>query len=401
MNQLAPIRSFQGIEPLPLAVIDLETKILQHPTHLLTKKRIAELHRRARSRGLGAHGELTSVGMLIVGESRVGKSKALEDYKRGFPSLTIVDGVPTGNLPDGVDHCLLDADYRPIVMASVPSHSDLKGFVSAILNAFGYKARDVWDTPRIIEEINTYVREMKTDMIFIDEGHNLFNRKSSDGTARVVEFLKQLLNDVPCQFVIAGLPELKQITRYAPQLEGRLDPPHEIKPYVWGCPRQTKLFIGLLTRFERDMGLPNSSGLTSFDFARRIHVASRGGRIGWIIKLLSRALNKAVEEGADRVDLDMLGAVYAEFDYSDDSVEEAPSYLDEASFEVSLASSGVIDREDNPFFCKPERLGAILAEMRERTDLERQQLIKMIEEDARPTRLRPQAGAATASFGKS
>src|SRR5690606_18596755 len=194
MNPLNVTTCDQSIQPLPQAVIDLETTILQHPAHQLTKARIAALHRRARSRRLGVHADLTSAGLLVLGESRVGKSKALEDYQRDFQSITMIDGVPSGPLPLGVEHCLEDADYRPIVLASVPAHSDLKGFVSAILNAFGYKARDVWDTPRIIDEIKTYVEEMKTDMIFIDEGHNLFNRKNIDGTARTVEFIKQLLN---------------------------------------------------------------------------------------------------------------------------------------------------------------------------------------------------------------
>jgi hypothetical protein len=261
-------------------------------------------------------------------------------------------------------------------MASVPSQADLRAFVSAILGAFGYRAREWWDTAAIVARIREYVLEMKTDMIFVDEAHNLLNLRDAGSTALVVEFLKDLLNEIPAQFVIAGLPELKELPKYAPQLNGRLDPPLTISSYRWGHASETKLYLGLLGRFEQAIGLPAPSDLASFDVARRLHVASLGGRIGWTVKLLARATLNAVEAGDDHVGLARLGEAYAEFDYSleDEDGTVPVDYEDERAFLRTLSAEAEIDDGSNPFLCDPDRLAPLLGELRRRLDVERRQL---------------------------
>lgn len=403
----------EAVEALPPAVARLQLLTLQHPMHQHAKQQIREFHARALSR-LQGHA-LPAEALFILGETRVGKSWVLRDYQARFPIVS-KESVKAGGppLPPGIHHSLDDSDYRPIVFTSVASNADLRTFVSGILGAFGYKTRDTWDTPAIIERIVWYVRQMGTQMIFIDEGHNLFSRRDEMSTADVVEFLKQLLNEVPCEFVIAGLPELRGVKKFAPQLRGRLEAPVFIRPYSWGVPRELKIFVGLLRRFEREFDLPEASAIHEFDMARRLYVAAFDGRIGWVVKLLSRALRKAVERGLPKLDKDLLGEVFADFDLDEEGVPGPgngllpdDAFTNEDAFAQALATADLtppkspLPAELNPFLCEPGQLREIGRRMQERLDLERRDLAGKLGDVGRKTKLKPEAETAVGAFGRS
>ncbi|RZK02404.1 MAG: hypothetical protein EOO76_07070 [Novosphingobium sp.] len=414
------IELIQTVAPLPQPIVRLESLLLQHPLHRNGKKRLARHHERSISRLAGD--PTPPAGLLILGDSRMGKSWLLKDYAAAYPTITkqsVEQGAP--GIPDGVRWSLEDGDYRPIVSCSVPSNGDLRAFVSAILGAFGYKAKDMWDTAAIIAKIIWYVEQMGTQMIFIDEGHNLFSRRDDQCTADVVEFVKQLLNDVPCEFVIAGLPELKGITRFAPQLKGRMAPPIRMRAYRWNTDAGLRSFVGLLRRFEKEFGLPEASNIDGFDFARRMYVASLDGRIGWVVKLLSAGLREAIEGGFSKLTLDLMGFVYSEFEYEDANDQEdvrtdqaagdarvdklpEPNFLDEAAFNSALKNRDAsfiapsLPAELNPFLCEPPHLSVIRAGLHQRLDIERQALARAMGAAGRATGLKPKAARNVTAF---
>ncbi|MBB5711289.1 TniB family NTP-binding protein [Sphingomonas xinjiangensis] len=373
---------------LPEGIVRLETTVLQHPSHLAAKAMIGGLHRRARSRALGIHREIPSSATLVLGNARVGKSWALEDYMGDYPSLSWRDGVPTGALPPGVDHSLQDADYRPVVTASVPSNVDLRSFVSAILMAFGYVTRDYWDSAKIIQMIDYYAREFKTDIVFIDEGHNLLNSCDVNDAMDLLGFLKELINRVGCHFVIAGLPILEKLFTIDAQILGRTSGSITIRPYLWGTKNETILFIKLLKQFERLIGLPRSSGFETHDIARRIYIASYGGRIGLIRRLLSEAGQRAIDAGEECISKERLAEAYQLLSLrsSDDDVEGTPNFLDEQSMLEDAASAGA---SSNPLDCAATELPRIWQELMGRVERERKELEKLLQPRSRRTRLRP------------
>lgn len=408
------------VAPLPPAIIRLESLMLQHPLHRLAKARLSRHHERSISRLSGD--PTPPAGILVLGDSRMGKSWLLKDYAASYPTITkqSVDAGGAG-IPDGVRWSLEDGDYRPIVSCSVPSNGDLRAFVSAILGAFGYRARDIWDTAAIIAKIVWYVKQMGTQMIFIDEGHNLFSRRDDQCTADVIEFVKQLLNDVPCEFVIAGLPELKGITGFAPQLKGRMAPPIRMRAYRWDTHEGLRNFVGLLRRFEKEFGLPEASNIDAFDFARRVYVASLDGRIGWVVKLLSAGLREAIEANRPRLTLELMGSVYSDFEYDEDEGQlndtpaasgkgarpepaATPDFLDEGAFNRALRSRDVsliapsLPTELNPFLCDPAHLAAIRAKLHNRLDIERAALARTMGVSVRSTNLRPKAAVNATPF---
>jgi DNA transposition AAA+ family ATPase len=327
---------------LPDAVLAFETTVIPHTRHVEAKAAIRELHGRYRPREEARR--FKARALLIVGAAGSGKTTALEDYMADYP-----------------DRAMEDGDIRRIVYVEAPERTTRRALVGAILGAYGYRAREHWNTSEVIEKIAFYAEETGTEMIFIDEGHHMVNENNPDMTAEVTEFIKSLLNRVKVQVVIAGLPRLLDIAvpgERTMQLRRRLQPTVILKPYDWATRSGRTMFSGVLGVMEKMLGLPDPSGLAKHEMAKRIYVAT-GGEIGIVSKYLSQALSIALASGRRLIDLDLLGKVHA--DWHPSCEHEARDMLD---FDAILddAQAPISDgpaRPDNPFLCSGERLREI------------------------------------------
>lgn len=327
---------------VPDAVLAFETTVIPHTRHMEAKAAIRELHGRYRPRDDGLR--FKARALLVVGAAGSGKTTALEDYMADYP-----------------DSVTEDADIRRIVYVEAPERTTRRALVGAILGAYGYRARDHWNTSEVIEKIAFYAEETGTEMIFVDEGHHMVNENNPDMTAEVTEFIKSLLNRVKVQIVIAGLPRLLDIAmpgERTMQLRRRLQPTIILKAYDWATRSGRTMFSGVLGVMEKMMNLPEPSGFAKHDIAKRIYVAT-GGEIGIVSKYLSQALSMALASGRPAIDLDLLAQVHAGWH----PVYEADA-RDMLDFDAMLedevpAMSGAPTNHDNPFLCSSERLREI------------------------------------------
>ena len=277
-NKPAPIAA--GTPSAPDIVLAFETTVIPHTRHVATKTAIRELH--GRYRPLDSDRRFKARALLIVGASGSGKTTALEDYMADFPDMTLEDTCPS--LSDDEIERLKDADIRRIVYVEAPERTTRRALVATILGAFGYRAREHWNTSEVIEKIALYAEQMGTQMIFIDEGHHMVNEAKPDATIEVTEFIKSLLNRVKVQIVIAGLPQLLDIAAPGPktaQLRRRLQPPMVLRPYSWVTRSGRTMFSSVLGVMEKMMELPDPSGLSRHDIAKRIYVATHTARSEW------------------------------------------------------------------------------------------------------------------------
>lgn len=324
------------------AVLAFETTVIPHTRHIEAKAAIRELHGRYRPREETRR--FKARALLIVGAAGSGKTTALEDYMAECPDSSTEDG-----------------DIRRIVYVEAPERTTRRGLVGAILGAYGYRARDHWNTSGMIEKIAFYAEETGTEMIFIDEGHHMVNGNNPDTTAEVTEFIKSLLNRVKVQVVIAGLPRLLDIAvpgERTMQLRRRLQPTVILKPYDWATRSGRTMFSGVLGVMEQMLGLPEPSGLAKHEMAKRIYVAT-GGEIGIVSKYLSQALSMALAGSRGSIDLDLLGKVHAgwhpSYEYEARDMLDFDAILDDAQPSESDAPV----RHNNPFLCSGERLREI------------------------------------------
>ncbi|MGR0188395.1 TniB family NTP-binding protein [Azospirillum aestuarii] len=346
-------------------VLDFESLVVPHPNHVQAKAAIGRLH--ARYMPPGAK-RLKARALLVVGATGSGKTTALEDYMRKHPDLTL-ESVCSRNAPETVDAAkvkpLRDGDIRRIVYVEAAKKTTQRSLVAALLGAFGYKAREHWNTSDIIDKIEFYADEMGTEMIFIDEGHHFVHQKDDDATEDVSEFIKSLLNRTKRQIIIAGLPELLKITRYG-QLRRRLQPSMVLRPYSWTTTQGRTVFCSILAMVERMLDLPEPSGLTEHEVARRWYVAT-GGEIGIVWKYASEALSLAKEHNLPSLTLELMADVHASWNptYDQDEVLDFGTILDEAE-ETKKAAKAM--RDSNPFLCGEGRLKELWAESRVTAD---------------------------------
>ncbi len=341
---------------VPDVVLAFETSVIPHSRHVEAKAAIRALH--GRHRPQGSDRRFKARALLIVGASGSGKTTALEDYMADFPDLTLENVSRSSPLPQDMDR-LHDGDIRRIVYVEAPERTTRRALVAAILGAYGYKARDHWNTSDVIEKIAFYAEEMGTELIFIDEGHHMVNDANPDATAEVTEFIKSLLNRVKVQIVIAGLPPLLDIAapgQKTMQLRRRLQPPVILKPYSWISRSGRTMFSSVLGVMEKMMHLPDPSGLAKHEVAKRIYVASRG-EIGMVSKYLSQALTLALARGKRSIDLDLLGEVHTSwfggYGAASEEIIDFDMIVDDGQL-AALARASV--EHDNPFLCSNDRL---------------------------------------------
>ncbi len=331
------------------AICDFETAVIPHERLEWAKKRIAALHRRYKPPG--AKARLKARALLVIGAAGAGKTTVLEDYKRKFPDLSLEKAlsgeVDLAECPHIDLEMLRDNDIRRIVLVEAPKKTTQRGLVAAILGAYGYKAREYWNTDEIIRRITFLATEMQTEMIFIDEGHHIVSQ-SNDQTEDVAEFIKSLLNRVKVQIVIAGLPQLLKLKEYD-QLRRRLQPDVLLTPYNWSTRAGRIAFCALLAFFERMLALPTRSGLVQHEVAKRIYVAT-GGQIGIVSKYLSEALEQAIEKQLPTIDIRLLAEVHESFTqkYVETEILDFDEVIGEAA---DIVNSSTSIKKDNPFLC--------------------------------------------------
>lgn len=353
-------RSLADAVSMPDPIVDFETFVVPHANHLEAKAAIGRLHARYKPPG---GKRLKARALLICGETGSGKTTALEDYMSDYPDLKLesIEVGEDGSRTDGAKvNILLDGDRRRIVCVEVPEKTTRRALVAALLGAFGYRAREKWNTSDIIEQLEYYTQEMGTEMIFFDEGHHIVSASDSGETETVSEFIKSLLNRIKTQIVIAGLPMLFDVSHYE-QLRRRLQPPVMLFPYNWSTTRGRIMFLTILRALERQLSLPEPSGLAIHDFALRIYIVT-GGEIGIVSKYLSEALSLARARGLPRISRELMAEVYSSFHQTKepDDLLDFDVSIDEEE-EEKIAAALAIDT--NPFLCGDAKLKELWSEL--------------------------------------
>lgn len=315
----------------------LELDILDHPALEDALKALEECSRRARMRRAGRR--LKGRARLIYGDPGTGKTTLLEAFLARNP-----------------DEEGLDGDVRRVIAVEMPEQPTKRALVSAVLSDMNYSVNQRDNANEIIDEIVDKVHRLGVEVLIIDEGHHILTGKSLEA---ISEFLKSLLNRIGCIIVIAGLPDLEELHNYG-QFHRRLMPDVSLTPYSWKTVEGRLMFLALLGKFEKKLGLPEASDLGNEDFAMRIYAAT-GGVVGIVSKYLSRALELADDRGLRRIDRALMAEIYAAWHPVKQEAGELAftaslSVPEGETKETLLAKLRAvpIDEATNPFLCPPE-----------------------------------------------
>lgn len=221
-------------------------------------------------------------GLMISGSSTVGKTtttKALmqwtfEKYRAQFPDFR-------------------RHGHMPVVYVEVPAASTAKLLMTAFADFFGLSIRRSETMDSIRRRVVAALTDAHTQLIVVDELHNLAPRNVGNGDS--VDVLKSLHNDLAATFVYAGIDllggALLSGTR-GQQIAGRFAA-LELRPFNTRTEEDRHLWLKFLAAYEAQLVLTDhtpSSIPAMHDYLYR----RTGGSIGSLTRLLSSAAIEAI-----------------------------------------------------------------------------------------------------------
>lgn len=230
-----------------------------------------------------------AVGIALVGESRTGKSRALEEFFHQHAPVRNDEGLST-----------------PVLRATTPARPTVKGLAEVLLRKLGDPRADKGTEQNKANRIVTLMRASGTCMLMIDEFQHFYDKGSEKVMHDVANWLKNLVDETRVALVVAGLPYCQAVLDQNEQLAGRFLSPIHMPRFAWTDDGLREEFIAILGAFaealEKHFDLP---ALDDEEMAFRCYCAT-GGLMGYLTKFLRQAVLNAQGEHKRSITLEDL-----------------------------------------------------------------------------------------------
>lgn len=228
---------------------------------------------------------------------------------------------------------------RRCVTFCVPPRPSSVSMSSAVLRALGDPRWDRGKADVLETRAVHLLRECGTEVILIDNVHDVPERRTRKGVREVGNWIRTLIDNVPALFVSLGAEQGLDVFRANNQARRRS--PAHIRVNYFDC--QTNAGIARMRRFlfevDKQLPLAEMSDISSFELTRRIWMATYGIP-EYIIGLLTEALEFATRSGRESVGLSDLQLAFKKL-YEDGATEVNPF---DPNTEIR-----VMDGKDEPF----------------------------------------------------
>ncbi|UTW54821.1 ATP-binding protein [Kordiimonas sp. SCSIO 12610] len=253
-------------------IAGIEHLCFNYDEFALTLKRIQQFYK------LSQYSDTTSL-MTLCGETGVGKTTIIECFCKW--------------VQDTAPHKKVRGE---ILSMSVPANATPKALASDMLVKLGDPAADKGSTMSMTDRIIHYIKELDIPMVIFDEFQHLVETKSDKVQYATADWLKSLLNETSCPFLLAGLPSLQNVFDANGQLQRRLIGQTSLNPMSIATPQSFEKFQLVLAMFAEQMPFDDAEYIYSETWAKALHVAS-GGAIGRVAKILIKTCLNALEHG--------------------------------------------------------------------------------------------------------
>ncbi len=227
-------------------------------------------------------------GLLLHGESNIGKSMIIQKFLRMHPAQDF--NVHTG---------LLQVNVLAVQMPAAPQERRLYGQLMMALNA-PFRPSD-----RLLAVEHAalgLLRRVAPRMIVVDEVHNLLAGSANEQRASL-NLLKFLSNQLRCVIVVLGTRDALVALHTDAQIASRF-PSFELPRW-----QENEDFRGFLAGFERQLPLRQASRIAASRSMVSAIMSVTGGVTGHISELLSRAAEAAIRSKRECITPDLLQAV--------------------------------------------------------------------------------------------
>ena len=225
-------------------------------------------------------------GVILSGHSSLGKTTlakalmrwVLEQYDKQVPDWEKFEHVP-------------------VMYIEVPPGSNAKALLKEMAAFFGLTVLTRDSMTDLRTKVVAAIRRARTQLIVVDELHNLAGRGAGLGEA--VDLLKGLHNDVAATFLYCGIDVTESSLMGGPrgqQLASRFAV-LELRRYMWSNAEHRKQWKALINSFERNLLLADHPEKSLVKEAEYLYQRT-GGSIGSLGRLLTGAAIDLIQTGA-------------------------------------------------------------------------------------------------------
>lgn len=265
----------------------VDTTLIPHPTFLRTVDRIEQCFK-------AMDASTDPVCIAIVGESRTGKSRALEHVEINHPTCRQESGI-----------------VAPFVRIRVPSKPTVKGLCEILLHKLGDPLYEKGTENAMTLRLVRLMTEEKTVILALDEFQHFYDKTTRRVQHHVADWLKVLVDEAQVGLVVTGLPSCLAVIQQNEQLSGRFMAPVRLHRFDWMIDDHRSDFVGILDGMQaalREFDMPD---VASDEMAFRFYCAT-GGLIGYVAKVLKQAVWNALDAGRRMIKLADLSDAYVE-----------------------------------------------------------------------------------------
>lgn len=243
--------------------------------------------------------------IAVVGESRTGKSRLLENIANQYPRQRAQQG-----------------QVIPVLSIKIPSKPTVKGLVETLLREIG---DPLWakrgSENEKTERLYTLINQTKTHTAIFDEFQHFYDKVSHKVQHYLSDWLKIFVDRSGLMLIVVGLPDCMAVINQNEQLRGRFLAPIHMPRFDWQDSEDRDEFIACLECFQTALQRFDFLGLASESMAFRCYCAT-GGLIGYVAKILHQACLNAQMESQPSTKLVItmadLARAYAEAVWNDD-----------------------------------------------------------------------------------
>ncbi|MEI7612171.1 MAG: TniB family NTP-binding protein [Betaproteobacteria bacterium] len=233
-----------------------------------------------------ANGSSEPICIAVVGESRTGKSRVLEECFINHPTVRHSEGLEV-----------------PILRVKTPSKPTVKGLTETMLRAMGDPKFSSGSESNMTSRLATLVKNALTRTVMIDEFQHFYDKGTHTIMHYVADWLKNFVDESKVALVVAGLPSCFAVINQNEQLVGRFLAPVTMPRFDWQDKDQRDEYIAILGAFQESIGghfdLP---ALDGEEMAFRCYCGT-GGLIGYLTKFLRQAVWNALDANARTIEL--------------------------------------------------------------------------------------------------
>ncbi len=232
--------------------------------------------------------------MFIGGMPGAGKTTLLNHYLRQYPRIVHDDVIEV-----------------PVLGGRVPNKATDKTLVTELLIRIEDPAAQRGSTHGQTIRLKGFIKSCHVRLIILDEFQHFVDKDSWKVLKTVSDWLKNLIDEAEVPIVLIGMPYASQILD-APgneQLQRRFAVRASLDSFSWNTGESRNEFRAFLKAIDEQLPLMERSHLSDPITAFRFYCATNG-RVGKVMKIVRRASELALNQGAEQLTLEFLADAY-------------------------------------------------------------------------------------------